>query len=208
MFPRAIYYLVIPMCLISAEGLDVLLDWSKRNVSRVGRSITSRDSQVIFVALILVPGIAMQAWVATYPSPYRSFSELDEDTFHVYALAQWVKANISEQAVIAYPNSGGQGRLFDLIVKNKVLFAERRYSDIPDYIMMARLYDSEGLSWMERTAIIEQYSISLIITGFSYQIENITRVKDYYYPTMIHFRLYDYDLIVLYEEYYLGPPNV
>ncbi len=202
-FPRAIYYFVLPMCLISAEGLHALLEWSGSNARPFRRQINPTEIQVLLVALILVPGTAMQAWVATYPGPYREHSELDEEMFHVYAIAQWVTANIDREAVIAYPNSGAQGRLFELVVSNEVLFADRRYPDIPDYVQIARLYDSENLTWDDRTAIIQGYDISVIITGFSYLIANVTEILNYY-PTMVHFNLYDYNIIVLYADYYVG----
>jgi len=203
-FPRAIYFCIIPLVLLTSEGLIYLI----RTISRFQKTpCYNQKTQVLgifIVFLFIVPVFVSQTYIAANPGPYREYSEFDENINHPLGLAAWIDENITNDAVIAFPNSGALGRIIEILVENQIYFADRRYSDVPVYIDIANIYDSGNRNWSNRISIIQQYNLSIIITGFSYQISNISSLQ-VEYPSLEIIPLFSrYNFIILYPDLVLS----
>jgi len=199
-FPRAVYYLLIPLAAIGGEGLHTLAQKASRIRIKTANRLGQYSIPVLVISLFIVPAFVSQVYVAANPGPWREHSELDEDLWHTHGLSDWFRDNVEADAIVTFPSSGAMGRLFEILVDNRVYFADRRYTDLPQYVDIASIYDSEGKDWETRLGLIALYNISVIIAAFTYQLANLTVLVSAF-PTLVTVSLYEqYTVIVLTPE--------
>ncbi|MDF1539396.1 MAG: hypothetical protein P1Q69_10900 [Candidatus Thorarchaeota archaeon] len=204
-FPRAIYYIMVPMTILAGIGFFHILQMIKTfsiTKSTFSGKITP-IVQFLIVIMVFSPTLVIQYYSVEEPDTFRAYSELDEELFHPLGVAHWVLENVTRDRVIAYPSAGAAGRVFSTIVENKVYFAERRYSDLRQYQDIAGIYGGYYAidvgeviyPFEERLQIIERYNISVIIEGYSFRLRNVTLWRAAY-PHMQSFALYDAQYVV------------
>ena len=203
-FPRAIYYMMVPISLLAGMGLWRILQMSK-NFRITGSRLSARVTSIIPILLIIMvfsPTMVIQFNSVSDPGQFRDYSELDEDLFHPLGVSHWALENISPDRTIAFPNAGAVGRVFSTMIENKVYFAERRYSDLPQYRDIAAIYagyptydTNLKYTFEERLQIIEDYNISVIIEGYSFTLRNVTLWRAAF-PNMQSYVLYDWTYVI------------
>jgi hypothetical protein len=165
-FVKPEWYIVYPISIIAGSGLFHITTHPKiRDVFR------NQFWIIIFIYLVIGTTLSINNTniIGANRIPYYSFNVYKE----AYDLSIWFNNKFPSSLTILFPESGPSSYFLSALCFHKILFAEPRFSDIPSYQELAKIYlnyptnignfNFINVSSSERYNILNKYNISAII---------------------------------------------
>lgn len=158
--PKAIAYLIFPFSIIGALGFNYLNSKKLQLISTLA------------ISLIMIMSFSYGLMLVDKEAESKLY-DLEEDYKNIYAISSFIQQNTTGDFNVLFPDSGARSYFIYSLNPTKVLFAEPRYSDVPSYLELSKVYSSfptnvkifdySDVSLSERLEILDKYNIGMII---------------------------------------------